>query len=582
MAGDVPETPPTGPEVQGPGQPPATPEPQTPEQQVAARAESAAAPELDQTETQPEEGLEALAQDVDQAAAGGLQPDINIEPLREVPPQTAETPQVPEPQVEAAPPQPAVEAQTVDAGDARAQAEANVAQSQAQLQRYRQMPENQFSAELQRATLVEQQLRDMANSPARISPEQRQQFINDWNQTRGELALLQTVANERSGASTGINERDQIRQRERQRAERIADLGTKSADELKGLNEQKQSVARTLEQRLRDEQAKPQGEQDANAIKAIEDELREAKGEADEVKGVYEQKSGQHETEQTQEDRETKAKELEDLQREAADPGQLRANIDDWKRQITDLEDEIDKLDERITGTKSDEKRTQLEDKKSELTEKLVNLRQTLKKDQDALEKALQRERDEFTLKDRMSQDTLRRVSRQDYLQMDEEARSKYLQEIMEVTQDATEAKIRKIQEAIGQGQPLSIEDRAQYSRYLADRIINQGGRGDLELEYFMGIAAEYPEMAQAVFDRVTRAESAKKTLKERFPNNWEKMINFAKRHPAWMAILIALLVGGAAAVGAAVAPAAGIGLGLGGSGAAAGGAGLFGRADRK
>ena len=99
MAGDVPETPPTGPEVQGPGQPPATPEPQTPEQQVAARAESAAAPELDQTETQPEEGLEALAQDVDQAAAGGLQPDINIEPLREVPPQTAETPQVPEPQV---------------------------------------------------------------------------------------------------------------------------------------------------------------------------------------------------------------------------------------------------------------------------------------------------------------------------------------------------------------------------------------------------------------------------------------------------------------------------------------------------
>src|SRR3990167_5919295 len=555
MAGDVPETPPTGPEVQGSGQPPAAPEPQTPEQQVAAQAEAAAAPELGQAEAQPEEGLEALAQDVDQAAAGGLQPDINIEPLREVPPQTAETPQVPEPQVEAAPPQPAVEAQTVDAGDARAQAEADVAQFQTQLQGYRQMPENQFNAEVQRATLVEQQLRDMANTQARISPEQRQQFINDWNQARGELALLQTVANERSGASTGINERDQIRQRERQRAERIADLGTKSADELKGLNEQKQSVARTLEQRLRDEQAKPQGEQDANAIKAIEDELREAKGEADEVKGVYEQKSGQHETEQTQEDRETKAKELEDLQREAADPGQLRANIDDWKRQITELEDEIDKLDERITGTKSDEKRTQLEDKKSELTEKLVNLRQTLKKDQDALEKALQR---------------------------DEEARSKYLQEIMEVTQDATEAKIRKIQEAIGQGQPLSIEDRAQYSRYLADRIINQGGRGDLELEYFMGIAAEYPEMAQAVFDRVTRAESAKKTLKERFPNNWEKMINFAKRHPAWMAILIALLVGGAAAVGAAVAPAAGIGLGLGGSGAAAGGAGLFGRADRK
>src|SRR3989344_5872469 len=74
----APETPPTGPEVQGHGQPPATPEPLTPEQQVAAQAEAAAAPELGQAETKPEEGLQEVA-DADQAepqavGAGGGEP----------------------------------------------------------------------------------------------------------------------------------------------------------------------------------------------------------------------------------------------------------------------------------------------------------------------------------------------------------------------------------------------------------------------------------------------------------------------------------------------------------------------------
>ena len=165
---------------------------------------------------------------------------------------------------------------------------------------------------------------------------------------------------------------------------------------------------------------------------------------------------------------------------------------------------------------------------------------------------------------------------------MDEEQRAKYLQEIMEVTRDASDARIGSIQIAIGMGEPLSIEDRALYAKYLADRIINSGGRGDLELEYFQGIAAEYPEMANAIFDRVTRSETAKKTLREKFPNNWEKMIDFAKKHPGWILILLAILAAPAAAAAVAIAPAAGVGVGLTGAGGAAGGAGWFGRSDRR
>ncbi|KKU56520.1 MAG: hypothetical protein UX79_C0031G0005 [candidate division WWE3 bacterium GW2011_GWB1_47_11] len=61
--------------------------------------------------------------------------------------------------------------------------------------------------------------------------------------------------------------------------------------------------------------------------------------------------------------------------------------------------------------------------------------------------------------------------------------------------------------------------------------------------------------------------------IKEAMPSGWEKMLSFAKKNPAWLMVILAILAGTGAVVAAATVPAVGIGVGAAGAGGGAFGA---------
>jgi len=120
-------------------------------------------------------------------------------------------------------------------------------------------------------------------------------------------------------------------------------------------------------------------------------------------------------------------------------------------------------------------------------------------------------------------------------------------------------------------GQNLSFKEAGQLVRELSESLLDKAKVK--EAAKILKQAGNYStELAQAVLDRVTAREDFQKALSEKYPNDWQRILRFAKKHSGWLMILLLIIAAGAATAGAAVAPLAGAGVGVVGTGAGAGG----------
>lgn len=467
-------------------------------------------------------------------------------------------------------------------GDLRGQIDENIALARAERQRLKELPPDQFNALLETESIAEGQLREMTISPAELPDRQRQELMGVWRDSRRKLSSLQSIANERSAVTTVDSERDQARKYERARAERIADLQTKGVSDLEDLSEKQQSVVRTLEQRFTDERARPPAEQNQNRIKGIEDELREARGEAEEVKSIYDQKSATEKGEEAKSEKDRKEQELKEQLRAAKSPDLLQGDIDNQDDQVGNLEERISNLDTSISEATRDGERENLNGQRDQLVDELVDLRNDQTKNKDALKEAQRREREEFTLKGELNEDTLRQVSRQEYTKMlneNPEEAAKYLKEVMTSMGTVSDAEMDTIADAVLNGDAVGIHERAQFADDFAEQIIEQGGRKGRDMETMQYLHSKYPDIYAYVMEKVTSDQKAVEKIKEAMPSGWQDALKWAKNNPAWLAILLAIIAGGVITAGVAAGPLAGAAATMGaGASMGVGGAEAFGK----
>lgn len=322
---------------------------------------------------------------------------------------------------------------------------------------------------------------------------------------------------------------------------------------LEGPNTNAEKVA--IQARIRDSEAR---------IKAIAD-LR-GKKEPEEQRGIREKET------------QSSAEELEAKRRETGNVPELTQAVEKDRLEVEQLKEEIKNKDDAIKNAIGDE-RIKLENERAELARREVAARDRLITNKEALESGKKRVGEERGLKQKASSETVRTMTVDEFNQLEPADRVKYFQDLADALGNPDKFTVNFITGKLETGQNLSFEEAGMLVNELSESLFKEGRKGEtMRLLHLAN--AKNPELALAVLQRFSQRKDVQKQIDEALPGVGKKIWEFAKSHPGWMMILLAIIAGGAAAVGAVVAPAAGIGVGLAGSGAA--GAGGYGAASRR
>lgn len=293
----------------------------------------------------------------------------------------------------------------------------------------------------------------------------------------------------------------------------------------------------------------------------------------DELKGKKapeeQRKKEEEEAKAKEEEKKRTSEELKGLQGKVGPVSEIEGLVNALQKEFDGLKGIIKKNAEDLEKATDDETRTRLREELAEYEKRAVEVGNRLVGEREALKTAQERVRSESGLKDKMSQENIRKMSVGEYLKLDVDERAKYLREVAEVT-EPDRAKFDSIRRAIEAGMAVSIEKRALFVKMVADRLITEG-RAGYDVRNLPQIQANFPEVYKLIVDRVLESDAAKKLRRERFPNNWEKIWDFAKKNPGWLMILLAILAGATAGAAALVGAGAAVATGAGGAAATGG-----------
>ena len=57
-------------------------------------------------------------------------------------------------------------------------------------------------------------------------------------------------------------------------------------------------------------------------------------------------------------------------------------------------------------------------------------------------------------------------------------------------------------------------------------------------------VQAQWPEVGQAILARVAMTKAGQEALRDKIPVGLERVLKFAKEHPGWVMIILAILAG--------------------------------------
>jgi len=120
-------------------------------------------------------------------------------------------------------------------------------------------------------------------------------------------------------------------------------------------------------------------------------------------------------------------------------------------------------------------------------------------------------------------------------------------------------------------GENVTKEELAAWSKLTVGELA-QHGRGNFNMGELNRILASKPELRVAVASGIANDARSREFLRQNFPNNWEKVLDFAKKNPGLLMLLLAILAGTAGVAALAVGP--GLGVAAGAAGIGAGGFG--------
>ncbi|KKU56521.1 MAG: hypothetical protein UX79_C0031G0006 [candidate division WWE3 bacterium GW2011_GWB1_47_11] len=280
--------------------------------------------------------------------------------------------------------------------------------------------------------------------------EQKNEMMQRIRSLEGDKGLIRRAMAERTSGQRGG------RQEERAAAERATKEIKEFASQIAGKSSEERATEGikldgeigAFEERL------AEGDLTDAETASLQKELKIARAKKknlERVNAAQEPKEKEAKEKKEEEENKTAREESKKLRREAASVTDLQGEETVFKDLVKNLGDQINTTTDKA--------------KQKELVKQLLDARKDLKAVQEAMKQARQREREEFTLEGRMGKDTLREVSRQEYIKMVFEnpaGAAKYLNEVISSMGNVSDAELERIEQAVENGEPVSINDRAQ------------------------------------------------------------------------------------------------------------------------
>jgi len=381
-----------------------------------------------------------------------------------------------------------------------------------------------------------------------LSAEDRDYIFGEMASARAQLAEIRRTISEKQRTTSEQQNFDELRGRVRSSVDAAANMTGFTADQLKDAAGKYKSSAEILQASLDAERQKTNP--NADLIRAYELELNDAKARAAESQRLFDEKDSEAKQKRGEEESKHADEAVEEARRKAASIPELNTSIKDFDKHLADLVKKIDKAERTLASATTDDEKETARKTLLDLRREELKAREGKAKDEDALEAAQERKRKESGLKGKFGLDTIRKMSKDEFLALDEEEQTKYLKEVTNVVELPQQQKFERIRDAIERGVSVGIEDRALFAKQVSADLI-KNGRNGYDMSKLAEISVQFPDVYNTIIDRWSQHEASQKALKENFPSDWDKVLKFAKDHPSWfIALLLMLAAPAVAAVG--------------------------------
>ncbi|KKS04209.1 hypothetical protein A2W45_01430 [Candidatus Curtissbacteria bacterium RIFCSPHIGHO2_12_41_11] len=390
------------------------------------------------------------------------------------------------------------------------------------------------------------------------------------DRTRNEINLIESAPPPTEGPTQRRTTRvtaEQLAEADRKlkaNLEDLTNLSKKSAEEL--------GVERTSEEgKLEALKRMQSGPLTAAESMAVETQIRDSEARVDAIDKLKTKKEPLEQKTKEETEAKLRATELQELQGKVGPVAEIQGIVDAHQGQVNNLKAELKKNAQELAEETDEAAIERLKNDRRDLEKRLVEVGNRLVSEKEALAVAQKREREEKGLEQMATPETVSIMSVEEFNKLSPAEQTKYFIELGNAFQKPIGTEYTAIKIKLINGQNLSFKEAGQLVRELSESLLDKAKVK--EAAKILKQAGNYStELAQAVLDRVTAREDFQKALSEKYPNDWQRILRFAKKHSGWLMILLLIIAAGAATAGAAVAPLAGAGVGVVGTGAGAGG----------
>lgn len=271
--------------------------------------------------------------------------------------------------------------------------------------------------------------------------------------------------------------------------------------------------------------------EEKNSLRA---EQKQLTTERDEVSDLV----GQKQIEDAGEINSELSKKAEALTRARSDRAAVEGNISNRETKIDGIRTQIKTLRDELEGTGlSAKERSKKQGELYNLTRQLKAEEETLSLDQARLQEIETGEQAEVTK----------------FRDMDPIARAEELKKVLQ-DEDLSGLSGEAIMTQLLAHQRVNKQELAAFGEYMVQEML-QGRRE--HLCDFQQIMRNRPELRKYFTDKITESRQFDQFVRREFPTNWQRVMDFARDHPGWLMLILAILagtvVGPAALAGAGV-----------------------------
>ena len=351
--------------------------------------------------------------------------------------------------------------------------------------------------------------------------------------------------------AAGNSEDEEVYQQARKKARQEADETARIISLPVGEHETELRKATgtldALQRNLDEEMIRPLGQRDEARIKALNDELVDARTRKSVLEQSFQTKKAEDDKKKAEDESKSKSEEYDRQQLGTASSRDLQSRIDNLRTPLSTIQGQIRDIEKELANPATGQQRKEaLLQERNKLLPGAVDLQKKYDELDSALTKAQEREADKLKPGEAGRFEPLKNISSAKWKDMTAEQRQDDMRELGKEKGILAAHEFDAIRTKIRNGEDLTVEENARYAKALGSRLMRDGRRG-YDMKELAQLRVTNPDIHAVALDMYINSEAGKQQAKDLFPNNWQKILKFAKGKSWLIALLI--LLGGTAAV---------------------------------